>query len=321
MKIHVCAAALVCAVSACFADIPPPPPTGRPATLEVHQEESSAVRLLIPSNLAPVTAPPPTSSPDKDNERIRGAIAGVLLSLSIVVAGILLVRWRQSQPIRMALVFSTLALMGTGLTLADMLPPHKPYFIPNRNREPIPVPKPTVSNFEPGTLAKIGKAVSYTHGLSGQVSVEIVPEGSPITLIIPGLASLASAYANFMPLVLFGTMLCAAGLAAAAPAPMSVWAAFLFAGPHNWMEARYFLARMPVRWGRSRAFFTVAIAGVILLSFGWARLVRTMLAAGGAAVVLLWICLAVDYATVREAYFTVAIAHVLAEAPFLIRLL
>ena len=281
-----------------------------------------------------------------------------------------------------------------------------------------------------------------------------------------------------MPAILFAAILCAAALAALAPGPMSVWAVFLFAGPHNWMEARYFLARMPVRWGRSRAFFTTAIAGVILLSFawalgpagglsralwhtglilwiltlgrlrrrpfpvalwplglallsaawmaphaadlallfvhplialwfldiqigrsrpewrrsyrwllaslpailallwmlspapaaardprllpahvfletlhygawvlalpaiglagapwrwrtiplirhrdGWPRLARAALLAGGAAVLLLWICLAADYNAVRDAYFTVAIAHVLAEAPFLIRFL
>src|SRR5713226_7133919 len=62
----------------------------------------------------------------------------------------------------------------------------------------------------------------------------------------------------------------AATLAAAAPIQVSIRTVFLFAGPHNWMEARYFIARMPVRWGRSRAFFTVAIAGVILLGASWA---------------------------------------------------
>ncbi len=61
----------------------------------------------------------------------------------------------------------------------------------------------------------------------------------------------------------------AALLAGSAPIQVSIWTVFLFAGPHNWMEARYFLARMPVRWVGARAFFAVAIVGVLLLSVGW----------------------------------------------------
>jgi hypothetical protein len=37
---------------------------------------------------------------------------------------------------------------------------------------------------------------------------------------------------------------------------------FLFAGPHNWIEARYFLGRLPARWGRLWWFFGLAFAGV-----------------------------------------------------------
>jgi hypothetical protein len=36
---------------------------------------------------------------------------------------------------------------------------------------------------------------------------------------------------------------------------------------------------------------------------------------------LLWLCFAADYATTRDVYFTVAMAHVLAEVPFLLRTL
>jgi hypothetical protein len=66
------------------------------------------------------------------------------------------------------------------------------------------------------------------------------------------------------------TFLFAAGLTAAlAPVWLSVWSVFLFAGPHNWMEARYLLARIPVRWGQARLFFLVAAAGVAVLGAGW----------------------------------------------------
>jgi len=58
----------------------------------------------------------------------------------------------------------------------------------------------------------------------------------------------------------------AAALAALFPVALSVGAVFLFAGPHNWLEARYFASRMPVRWGKQRGFFLTALAGVIGLS-------------------------------------------------------
>jgi hypothetical protein len=39
------------------------------------------------------------------------------------------------------------------------------------------------------------------------------------------------------------------------------------------------------------------------------------------AVAGLWLGFSIDYATTRDVYFTIAIAHVLAEAPFLLRML
>jgi hypothetical protein len=41
-----------------------------------------------------------------------------------------------------------------------------------------------------------------------------------------------------------------------------------------------------------------------------------VLVLGGLVVLVLWACFAVDYATTRDVYFTVAMLHVLAEAPF-----
>ena len=46
------------------------------------------------------------------------------------------------------------------------------------------------------------------------------------------------------------------------PLPVSIVTVFLFAGPHNWMELRYFLMRLPVRFGRSRNFFLTAFIGL-----------------------------------------------------------
>jgi hypothetical protein len=50
------------------------------------------------------------------------------------------------------------------------------------------------------------------------------------------------------------------------PLTLSVSTIFLFAGLHNFFEFRYFIARTPLRWGKSRTFYTVGIGGVILLT-------------------------------------------------------
>jgi len=56
------------------------------------------------------------------------------------------------------------------------------------------------------------------------------------------------------------------------PLQLSIATVFLFAGPHNWMEFRFFLARMPARWGRSKSFFSVGLGGVAALTAGYALL-------------------------------------------------
>jgi hypothetical protein len=46
-----------------------------------------------------------------------------------------------------------------------------------------------------------------------------------------------------------------------------------------------------------------------------------LLIVGVIAVVVLWVGFTADYTKTRDLYFTIAIAHVLAEAPFLLRML
>lgn len=58
----------------------------------------------------------------------------------------------------------------------------------------------------------------------------------------------------------------AAALISAFPLQLSLVTIFLFAGIHNLMEFRYFTARMPVRWGRSRTYYSVGIGGVVVLT-------------------------------------------------------
>jgi hypothetical protein len=56
------------------------------------------------------------------------------------------------------------------------------------------------------------------------------------------------------------------------PLQVSIVTVFLFAGPHNWFELRYFLTRLPVRFGRSRDFFVTAFAGVGVLTLAYVSL-------------------------------------------------
>ena len=56
------------------------------------------------------------------------------------------------------------------------------------------------------------------------------------------------------------------------PLGVSIVAVFMFAGPHNWMEARYLMTRMPARWGTLRWFFLTGICGVVGLTASFASL-------------------------------------------------
>ena len=64
----------------------------------------------------------------------------------------------------------------------------------------------------------------------------------------------------------------AAVVIGSSPLQLSIVTIFLFAGVHNLMEFRYFAARMPVRWGKSRVFYSVAIAGVVVLTSAYLAL-------------------------------------------------
>ena len=72
--------------------------------------------------------------------------------------------------------------------------------------------------------------------------------------------------------VLVACAVASAVLASWLPLPVSIVTVFLFAGPHNWFELRYFLRRLPVRFGRSRNFFVTAFAGLGLLTLTYVSL-------------------------------------------------
>jgi hypothetical protein len=69
------------------------------------------------------------------------------------------------------------------------------------------------------------------------------------------------------------------------------------------------------------AFWNVKAVPLARHPRGFPKLVGAVLAFGLFVVAVLWFGFSVDYATTRDIYFTVAIAHVLAEAPFLLRML
>lgn len=81
-----------------------------------------------------------------------------------------------------------------------------------------------------------------------------VPRGIPIVLAALLVASGSAFLAGWLPL------------------GFSIVTVFLFAGPHNWIEARYFLTRLPARWGKLRPFFLTAFLGIFGLSLGFAAL-------------------------------------------------
>ncbi len=74
-----------------------------------------------------------------------------------------------------------------------------------------------------------------------------------------------------------------------APIWLSVAIVFLFAGPHNYVEARYFLTRLPARMGRLRPFFIVSAVGVILLTVTYPLLLRIPALLNLAPVSLAWV--------------------------------
>ena len=94
----------------------------------------------------------------------------------------------------------------------------------------------------------------------------------------------------------------AALLAGFVPLGFSIATVFLFAGPHNWLEFRYFLSRMPPRWGALRWFFLTGLAGTLTLAgtfvalavaarrFAWSEELLTNAGAVWNSALVLWVC-------------------------------
>jgi hypothetical protein len=73
--------------------------------------------------------------------------------------------------------------------------------------------------------------------------------------------------------------------------------------------------------GASVRFWDVKKVPIARHPKGFPKLIAAMLIIALVTVVALWFGFSTDYAATRDVYFTIAIAHVLAEAPFLLRML
>lgn len=73
-------------------------------------------------------------------------------------------------------------------------------------------------------------------------------------------------------IVTLALMAASAFLAGWAPLGFSIVTVFLFAGPHNWIEIRYFIGRLPGRFGPLRTYFLFSAAGVLGLTAAFAAL-------------------------------------------------
>lgn len=69
-----------------------------------------------------------------------------------------------------------------------------------------------------------------------------------------------------------GLAIGAAALAGAIPIQFSIATVFLFAGPHNWLEVRYALGRLPARAGKLWSFFLVSAVGIIGMTASFAAI-------------------------------------------------
>ncbi len=122
------------------------------------------------------------------------------------------------------------------------------------------------------------------------MSVATPTVNAPATARVPGLA---------LALGFVALAVGAAVLSGALPIAFAFATVFLFAGPHNWFEARYALGRLPARAGKLWGFFLASALGIVGLSAAYAAIpfavshFGTELYAGWGSAFLLWIALLV----------------------------
>jgi hypothetical protein len=73
--------------------------------------------------------------------------------------------------------------------------------------------------------------------------------------------------------------------------------------------------------GATGAIWSVKTIPIASHSRGFPKLIAAILVCGLIVVAILWFGFSANYILTRDIYFTVAMAHVLAEAPFLLRMI
>lgn len=108
--------------------------------------------------------------------------------------------------------------------------------------------------------------------------MSVATSGRSMTAVFP--RSVAWGVATFLVVALL--------LTSSLPVVASLAIVFLFAGPHNYVEARYFLSRLPARMGKLRGFFLVSTFGVLGLSITLPLAFRAPLEWGWSPQLVVW---------------------------------
>src|SRR5215204_1377483 len=102
--------------------------------------------------------------------------------------------------------------------------------------------------------------------------VGVALRGHPLPDLIEGRPRRAAPTTIPFSAIVVCCIVAATAFASWLPLQVSIVTLFLFAGPHNWFELRYFLMRLPVRFGKSRNFFLTAFAGLGVLTLTYVSL-------------------------------------------------
>lgn len=109
-------------------------------------------------------------------------------------------------------------------------------------------------------------------GSQSQGQISLSREADTVSTIVAGNSRVRGEAVFAGGVLLF--MLLACLLTITAPVVLSIVIVFLFAGPHNYAEARYFLTRLPARMGRLKTFFLTSFVGILTLSATFPLLTR-----------------------------------------------
>src|SRR4029453_13599466 len=244
------------------------------ARLQIHQSDLQELRAALDAadrNTNIATAVTRSST--------RTIIAGLLMFLSVSCAGVWLARSQGKSSARRTRKVIAAALIGAAtigaaaiITRGNAGPPG--YYRWRTLPQALTQGRPTAGGLGVEILpddpkSGSGRGLFFPSKNFGKPGEEKLSMQTAADLEIPWSPTKSrqsdSRTAAFV-LSLAACTACSAVLASWLPLQVSVITVFLFAGPHNWFELRYFLMRVPARFGKSRTFFVTAFSGVGVLS-------------------------------------------------------